>query len=67
MMLARTLTASGAVVAAAALLMAIASIWLVLANPVTVADAVTDRGFQAFAQAVAEVIVEAVKYVVRWL
>ncbi len=66
-MLARTVTALGAVVAAAALLMAIASIWLVLADPVGVADAVAGRGGQAFIEALANVIVQALERVVRWL
>jgi len=66
-MLARTLTALGAVTVAAALLMAIASVWLVLADPVTVADAVTDRGNRAVVEALAQVIVEALERVVRWL
>jgi len=66
-MLARTLTALGAVTVAAALLMAIASVWLVLADPVTVADAVTDGGNRAVVEALAQVIVEALERVVRWL
>jgi len=66
-MLARTVTALGAVMAAAALLMAIASIWLVLADPLAVADAVGGRGGQAFVEALAEVIVQALERVVRWL
>jgi len=66
-MLARTVTALGAVTAAAALLMAIALIWLVLGDPVGVADAVTDRGGRAFVEALTAVIVEALEQVVRWL
>lgn len=66
-MLARTVTALGAVTAAAALLMAIALIWLVLGDPVGVVDAVTDRGGRAFVEALAAVIVEALERVVRWL
>ena len=67
MLLARTGTVLGAVVAATATLVAIASIWLVLVDPVTVADAVTKGGSQAFFEAVAGAIVEALKQVVRWL
>ncbi len=66
-MLARTVTASGAVVAAAALLTAAASIWLVLANPVGVADAVAGRGSQGLAEAVGKAIVEVLEYLVHWL
>ena len=66
-MLARMVTALGAVVAAAALLMAITSIWLVLTDPVTVASVVGGRGGQAFVEALAEAIVQALQQVIRWL
>jgi hypothetical protein len=66
-MLARIVTALGAAIAAAALLMAIASIWLVLADPVAVAHTVGGRGVQAFVEALAEAIVETLESVIRWL
>jgi hypothetical protein len=66
-MLVRTLATLGAVVAAAALLTAAASIWLVLTNPVAVANTIGSGGVRAFAEALAELIGEALKQVVRWL
>src|SRR5512136_2637690 len=66
-MLVRTLTTLGAVIAAAALLTSIASVWLVLADPVGVAQTVDSGGVQAFVEALAGAIAEAVGAVVRWL
>ena len=66
-MLVRTLTTVGAVIAVAALVLAIASIWLVLADPVAVANTVSSQGVQAFVEALAEAIGEALKQVARWL
>ncbi len=66
-MLARTVTVLGAAIAAAALLMVIASIRLVLEDPVAVADAVGGRGGQALVHAVAQMIIQALRGVVRWL
>jgi len=66
-MLARTVTALGVVMAAAALLTAIASIWLMLADPVALAHAIGGGGRQTLVGALAAVIVEALERVVRWL
>ena len=66
-MLARAVTALGAVIAAAALLIAVGLIWLVLADPVAVANAVGGRGIPALVEELAEAIVEALEQVVRWL
>jgi len=66
-MLVRTLSTVGAILAAAALVLAIASVWLVLADPVAVANTVSSRGVQAFVEALAEVIGEALRHVARWL
>jgi hypothetical protein len=66
-MLTRAVTALGAGIAAAALLTAVALIWLVLADPVAVANAVGGRGIPAFVQELAEAIVVALEQVVRWL
>lgn len=66
-MLVRTLTTVGAVIAVAALVLAIASIWLVLADPVAVANTVSSQGVPAFVEALAEAIGEALKQVARWL
>ncbi len=66
-MLVRTLATLGAVIAAAALLMAIALIWLLLVDPVTAAHAVGSRGVEAFVEALAGVIAEALEQVIRWL
>jgi len=66
-MLARTVTLLGGAIAAAALLMAVASIRLVLEDPVAVADAVSGRGGQAVVQALAKMIIQALQGVVRWL
>jgi hypothetical protein len=66
-MLVRTLSTMGAILAAAALVMAIASVWLVLADPVAVANTVSSRGVQAFVESLAEVIGEALRQVARWL
>lgn len=46
-MLVRTLTSVGAVIAVTALVMAIASIWLVPADPVAVANTVSSHGVAA--------------------
>lgn len=66
-MLVRTLSTLGAVIAATALLTSVVSIWLVLADPVGVAQTVHSGGVQAFVQALAEAIAQAVGTVVRWL
>jgi len=66
-MLVRTLSTMGAILAAAALVMAIASVWLVLADPVAVANTVSDRGVQAFVEVLAEAIGDALRQVARWL
>jgi ABC-type uncharacterized transport system auxiliary subunit len=66
-MLVRTLTTVGAVIAVAALVLAIASIWLVLADPVAVANTVSTHGFQAFVEALTQAIADALKQVARWL
>jgi len=66
-MLVRALSTMGAILAAAALVMAVASVWLVLADPVAVANSVSDRGVQAFVEALAEVIGDALRQVARWL
>jgi len=66
-MLVRTLSTMGAILAAAALVMAIASVWLVLADPVAVANTVSDRGVQAFVEALAEVIGDTLRQVAHWL
>ena len=66
-MLARAAATLGAVIASTALLMAIASIWLLLADPVTVAQTVGDRGVPALVEALWQATLEALVQVVRWL
>jgi hypothetical protein len=66
-MLARTVTLLGVITAAAALVMAIASIWLMLADPAAVAEAIGGGGRQTLVGALVAVIVEALEQVVRWL
>jgi hypothetical protein len=66
-MLARSVSALGAVIAAAALLMAIALIWLVLEDPVAVAGVADGGGSQAVIAALMDVIVQALERIVRCL
>jgi hypothetical protein len=67
MMLARTGIGVSGLVAAAAVLVAAATIWLMLTDPAAVADAVTSGGGRAFVIAVADLIIEALRQAVRWL
>jgi len=66
-MLARTVATLSAVIASAALLMATVSVWLLLADPVTVAQSVGDRGVNALVEALWQTTLEALGQVVRWL
>ena len=66
-MLARSVTALGAALAATALLLATALIWLVLKDPAAVAGTVdTGRG-QAVISALISVIAQALERVAQWL
>jgi len=66
-MLARTVAALGAAVASVAVLLTIGSVWLALADPIGVAGAVGDRGAQGFVEALAQVVVQALRWAVRCL
>ena len=66
-MLARTSIGLSGFAAAAAVLLAAATIWLVFTNPVAVADAVTGGGGWAFVTAVTDLVIEELRQAVRWL
>ncbi len=66
-MLARSVTTLGTALAATALLLATALIWLVLKDPAAVAGAVDGGKAQTVIQAVIKVIVHALERVAQWL
>ena len=66
-MLARTGIRVSGLAAAAAVLLAVATIWLVFTDPAAVADAVSGGGGWAFVTAMADLVVEALRQAVRWL
>jgi hypothetical protein len=65
--LVRTGVGVGALGAAAALLLAGATIWLVLTDPVVVTDALAAREASGLLAAVAGVLLDAIRSLARWL
>jgi hypothetical protein len=62
-------TAAGILVvaAAASTLLAGATLWLILTDPVTITHAVSDGRFGPLADALAHVVVNALRGLLRWL
>jgi hypothetical protein len=63
----RTGVGLSGLLAAAAVVVAGATLWLVLTDPAAVAGAVSDQGMWALVGAVADVVASALREVARWL